>query len=116
MDVIVNTDHSITLSERSAEELQSEVESALRNFAPRLTRVEVHLSDQSAGRSTGNDIRCLLEARPEGRHPESATADASTVDDAVHGALRKMLRVLDAESGRLDRRKGASSMGGIEPR
>ncbi|MDP3208321.1 MAG: hypothetical protein Q8M65_04155, partial [Rhodoglobus sp.] len=86
------------------------------HFASHLTRVEVHLIDESAGRSTGDDIRCRLEARPEGRGPEFVTDNAASVDGAVGGALRKMHSVLDTTFGKLDQNKGASSMGGVEPR
>jgi len=116
MQVLINTDHNITLTENSTDELETTVETTLGHFGSHLTRVEIHLTDQSAGRSTGNDIRCLLEARPEGLEPQFVTDNASTVDVAVHGALHKMLRALETTFGRLDQHKGASSMGGIEPR
>lgn len=115
MQVIVNTDHNIALSEESIGELESVVDTALGRFASHLTRVEVHLSDESGGRGTSDGIRCRLEARPEGRNPEFATEDAATVDAAVSGALRKLTQVLDTTFGRLDTHKGASSMGGVEP-
>jgi len=116
MQILVNTDHNITLAENSTDELETTVATALGHFGSHLTRVEVHLTDQSAGRSTGNDIRCLLEAHPEGLEPQFASDNASTVDIAVHGALHKMLRALETTFGRLEQHKGASSMGGIEPR
>ncbi len=116
MQVIVNTDHNITLSEDATAEIVSSVETKLSHFSSHLTRVEVHVSDESAGRNTGDDIRCQLEARPEGRNPELASDNASSVDSAVNGALRKMQQVLDTTFGRLDQHKGSSSMGGVEPR
>jgi len=116
MQVIVNTDNNITISEGSTAEIVSSVETKLANFSSQLTRVEVHLSDGSAGRSTGDDIRCQLEARPEGRNPEHASDNAAAVDSAVNGALRKMQQVLDTTFGRRDQHKGGSSMGGVEPR
>jgi hypothetical protein len=114
--IIVNSDHNITLSEQEIGAIQATVETTLGHFASHLTRVEVTLSDGSAGRSTGDDIRCQLEAHPEGRNSDFSTDNASTVDDAVSGALRKMLHVLGSSFGRLERHKGGSSMGGVEPR
>ncbi len=67
MQVIINTDHNVNLTEESIGVMESLVESTLGHFDSHLTRVEVHLSDESA-------------------------------------------------FGRLDQHKGASSMGGIEPR
>jgi len=116
MKVIVNTDNNIMLTEDATLELESLVQTSLDRFDSHLTRVEVHLSDASAGRSTGDDIRCRLEARPKGRGPEFATHNASTSNEAASGALRKLVQVLDSMLGRLDQRKGGRSMGGVEPR
>ncbi|CAO1649242.1 HPF/RaiA family ribosome-associated protein [Salinibacterium sp. NYA9b] len=115
MQVIVNTDNNITLSEDTIASITAELESKLAHFSAHLTRLEVHLSDESAGRSTGDDIRCQLEARPENRTPELASDNASTVDGALNGATRKMQHVLETTFGRADQHKGASSMGGVEP-
>ena len=112
MQVIVNTDHNISLTEDSTGDIESSVDAALAHFGSHLTRVEVHLSDESAGRSTGADISFRLE----GRNPEFATGNAATVDEALSGALTKMKHVLDSTFGKLDQRKGGSSMGGVEPR
>jgi len=116
MKVIVNTDNNIMLTEDATLELESLVQTSLDRFDSHLTRVEVHLSDASVGRSTGDDIRCRLEARPKGRGPEFATHNASGIDAAVSGALRKLVQVLDTTFGRIDQRKGGRSMGGVEPR
>ena len=114
MKVIVNTDRNIEVTEQSIDELEAVVNSQLEYVSSRLTRVELHLKNESAGRSTGDDIVCRIEARPEGRKSEIVTDNAATVDDAVAGALRKLLRVLDTTFGRLDHRKGNTSMGGAE--
>jgi hypothetical protein len=107
---------TISLTEDSTGDIESSVEAALAHFGSHLTRVEVHLSDESAGRSTGADISFRLEVRPEGRNPKFATDNAATVDEALSGALTKMKHVLDSTFGKLDQRKGGSSMGGVEPR
>lgn len=111
MHVIINSDHNVSLSETSSSEMSSTVEASLGRFDSYLTRVEVHLSAES----TGDDIRCLLEARPEGLNPEVVTNNASSVDDALNGALRKMVSVLDTTFGRRDHRKGGTPMGGSNP-
>ena len=116
MQVIVNTDNNITLSEETIASITSELESKLAHFGDHLTRLEVHLSDESAGRGTGDDIRCQLEARPENRSPELAIDNATTLHAALNGAARKMQQVLETTFGRVDQHKGASSMGGVEPR
>lgn len=114
MQVIINTDHNIPLGENTIASLESLVESSLEYVESRLTRVEVHLTDGSAGRNTGNDIRCGLEARPAGRNPEFVTDNAETVDAALSGALNKMKHVLDTTFGRQNHHKGATPTGGPE--
>ena len=114
MQVIINSDHNIALSATSSGDMSAMVEHTLGRFDSDLTRVEVHLSDESAGRSTGDDIRCLIEARPEGLNPETVTDNASSATDALSGALRKMVSVLDTTFGRRDHRKGGTAMGGAE--
>lgn len=116
MKIVVNSDRNITLTEEAIDAIEDTVESTLGHFDAHLTRVEVNLSDGSAGRSTGDDIRCMLAAHPGGRNSEFATDNASTVDGALSGALRKMLHVLDSTFGRLEHHKGDSSMGGVESR
>lgn len=46
-------------------------------------RIEVHLADESAGRATEDDIRCLLTADLEGQSPVAASHHADSVDQAV---------------------------------
>lgn len=116
MKIIVRSDHNITLTEKSIAAIESTVQTTLGHFDTHLTTVDVILSDGSAGRSTGDDIRCQVEARPESRTPEYATNNASTVGDALRGALHKMIHVLDGSFGRLEHHKGGRSMVGVEPR
>jgi hypothetical protein len=111
MQILVNTDNNISGTDTVAQDVETAVETALARFSSRLTRVEVHLSDESAGRATTDDIRCLLEVRPAGGNPLAATDNASTVDGAVSGALHKLTSVLESTFGRADHHKGASAMG-----
>lgn len=116
MQVIINTDNNVELSEQASDGLSERVQEVLARFDSSLTRVEVHLSDESAGRNTGDDIRCVVEARPEGVKPESVTNNGPTSENALNGALHKMTAVLDTTLGRRKDHKGNSSMGGAEPR
>ena len=106
MQVLLNTDNNIDGTAGLTEHVETTVTASLTRFAPHLTRVEVHLSDGSAGRSTGDDITCLLEVRPAGGSPITAQNNASNVDDALNGSLEKMERLLETASGKLDDRRG----------
>ena len=48
-----------------------------------ITRVEVHLSDENGDKDGQNDMRCMMEARLEGRQPIAVTHQAATLDEAV---------------------------------
>ena len=100
MQIHVHTDTNIHGTDELTGRVEGEVATALSRFADHLTRVEVHLSDESAGRVTDSDIRCLIEARPEGRNPVTVTDDADSVDAALIGALHRMDHLLASHEGR----------------
>jgi ribosome-associated translation inhibitor RaiA len=100
MQIQVDTDHNIDASQALIAHVEAEIDAVLARFAEHLTRIEVHLSDESAGRSTGDDKRCVLQARPAGRSPLTVTEQAATVDEALNGAVHKLKRLLvSAEDG-----------------
>ena len=101
MNVLVHTDRNIHTDADLDQRLGDDVASALDRFADDLTRVEVHLSDESAGRSTEDDITCLLEARPARQDPVTVTHRASTVEDALSGATDKLETLLTRKFDRL---------------
>ena len=76
------------------------VESALSRISDHITRVEVHLSDETSDRSGQNDKRCMMEARLEGRQPIAVTHHASTLDEAADGAAGKLTRLIESTFGR----------------
>lgn len=69
MQIQINTDHHVEGHERHAHHIEAKVRAALSQFGDQITRVEVHLSDETGAKSGGADKRCLMEARPAGRQP-----------------------------------------------
>jgi len=111
MKIQLNTDVHINGTEALAAQVSATVEQALERFSDQVTRVEVHLSDENGGKSGQQDQRCMLEARLEGRQPVAVTDQAATLEQAVHGAAKKLARLLDSTLGRLhDHRDKASSL------
>lgn len=105
MKIQVNTDRHVDGSEALVQMVEAEVQSALERFEDRLTRVEVHLSDENGENDGGGaDKRCLLEARPEGMQPVVVTETADTVDQALLSATEKMQSLLTSKFGRIDGR------------
>ena len=105
MQFQLNSDSNIKGDERLAEIAETIVLNGLGNLAPRLTRVEVHLQNVSSARGGPNDIRCMIEARPEGMKPQSVTNNDADVEAALKGAAKKLRSLLDSEFGKLSHRR-----------
>jgi hypothetical protein len=101
MKIQLNTDVHIDGAEAQAGHVSATVEQALARFSAHVTRVEIHLSDANGAKSGQLDQRCMLEARLEGRPPVAVTDHAATVEQAVQGAARKLVHLLDSTLGRL---------------
>ncbi|GIG40599.1 HPF/RaiA family ribosome-associated protein [Cellulomonas phragmiteti] len=114
MQIIINSDKNTDVDAALAERLEDDVAATLERFRDHLTRVEVHLGDEAAGRESGADIRCTMEARPAGRAPVAVTEHAMSVEEAVAGAGAKVFRLLESTFGRIDSRRGAESIRHLE--
>jgi len=102
MQIQINSDRNIQADERLAEFARDTLNSKLSRFADHVTRIEVHLSDENGStKHEGNDKRCLLEARLEGREPVAVTEQADTVGQALTGAADKLQRKLSSLLGKL---------------
>lgn len=107
MLIQVNTDKNIDGTQELRQRVTDAVEGALGRFEDRISRVEVHLSDQNSGeRGGGDDKRCTIEVRLEGRQPTAVSHEAPTVEQAIDGATEKASRSIDSTLERLsDRRR-----------
>ncbi len=100
MTIQFNTDNNITGSEELQAPLNAAIEKSLSRFGNQITRVEVHLNDENSHKKGQNDKRCMLEARMEGRQPIAVTNNADTNEQAVKGALDKLIASLETIIGR----------------
>ncbi len=101
MQIQVNSDSNIEGREKLVAHVRGVVQSALSRFSDRITRVEVHLSDQNADKSGQDDKRCMIEARLRGRQPTAVTHTAATLDQAIDGAADRIQRSIESDLGRL---------------
>ena len=95
MQIQINTDHSIEGHETLTTQISGVVENALSRLSDHITRVEVHVTDESSHKSSPNDKRCVMEARLERHQPIAVTHHATTVDQAVDGAADKLARLIE---------------------
>jgi ribosome-associated translation inhibitor RaiA len=102
MQIQLNTDNNLAGTDDLSRRIESQLQKSLQRFADRLTRVEVHLNDDNGTDKSGEDKRCMLEARVRGLQPTSVTHHAPSVDLAVSGASDKLVRALDRLLGKLD--------------
>ena len=102
MQIEIKTDRNIDGHEGLAAQVTGVVENALSRMSDHITRVEVHLSDENSDKKGGTDkMRCVMEARVEGRQPIAVTHQAATLDQAVDGDAGKLTRLIESTLGRL---------------
>lgn len=110
MQIQVSTDDNVEGRDALTQQVEAEVEATLGRFSSQLSRVEVHLGDENASKGSGADMRCMMEARPNGQQPVAVTHHAATLDEACAGAAQKLERLLESKFGRRQDHKGAASI------
>ena len=101
MQIQIGSGNNIKINNGNVTEISNVVEGALHRYRDQITRVEVHLSDENSNKKTGYDaLRCMLEARLEGRQPIAVTHRASTINHAIDGAANKLARLIESTLGR----------------
>jgi hypothetical protein len=100
MQIDVSTDSHIDGREKLTNYIQKTVEAALERFSARITRVEVHLTDESGSREGNEDTRCVMEVRLGGRPPVAVTSQESSVDQAITTATHKLKHLVENTLGR----------------
>jgi len=101
MTIQFNTDKNINGNEEFIAPYVAQIEDELSRYSDQITRIEVHLSDEDGNKNGLNAIRCMIEARLEGRQPIAVTNQADTHDQAVGGAIDKLATSLDTIIGKL---------------
>ena len=104
-----NSDSSVMGTENVAERIEVMMREKLARFEDRLTRLEVHVSDENARKGGADDKTCMVEARPRGGRPIGVTEHAGDVDTAARRAANTMVQ-------RLERVLGKGEKHGHDPR
>jgi ribosome-associated translation inhibitor RaiA len=100
-----NSDSSVMGTQEVAERIEATVRQKLARFEDRLTRVEVHVSDENAAKGGADDKACMIEARPRGGKPLGVTAHAAKVDDAARKAANTLAERLARHFGKEEKHK-----------
>lgn len=95
-----NSDSSVMGTENVAERIEAHLRHRLARFTGKLTRIEVHVSDENSRKGGGTDKHCMIEARIAGEKPMGVTGKAGDVDTAARSAGNKLAERLDRHFGR----------------
>jgi ribosomal subunit interface protein len=101
MKIQVNTDHNIEGSAELNTYIETSLSTTFERFEVTITRLEIHLSDENAGKTSANDKRCLLEARLSNHQPVVVSHHADTIYKSIEMASDKLLRALDTVAGKM---------------
>lgn len=103
MQILVNTDNHIQGSAELTRQVETVAEVALGRFGDRITRVQVHLSDENSREKHGdNDKRCVMEARLAGLQPITVSHQGSSLEQALAGAAATLEKTLKRTLERKD--------------
>ncbi len=94
MKIQFNSDNNIEGHERLQNYFSEELQKALARFEDKVTRFEVHLGDENSAKSGVEDKRCVIEARIAGLQPVVVTANADSIEKAIHLAVDKIKKAL----------------------
>lgn len=94
MEIKINTDNHIHVTEEHREEYRQMLHKSLARFDEYVTRCDIYFSDENNAKKAIDDKKCVIEARVKGRHEETVTYNADTLKHAFDGALEKIKAVL----------------------
>jgi len=90
MKIQFNTDKNIEGTADLENFVSEKISSALKHYIDKITRIEVHLSDQNADKEGKDDIQCKIEARIEGVQPVVAVSKGDSKEKALNDAIDKI--------------------------
>lgn len=103
MTIQFNTDSHVSGNDELTERLSEILRNSLTKYEGKITRLEVHLSDENAAKPGQKDKRCMLEARVANIKPIAVTSYDNSIDQAVNGAIPKLMSAIDSTLGRMDK-------------
>lgn len=101
MQVQVNSNHTIHAGESFERWATTELNASLSRFKDDITRIEVHMSDESGDKISPDQTRCVMEARLAHYEPLAVNHNAPSQGEAFRGASEKLKRALEHTFGKL---------------
>ncbi len=100
MKILINSDKTIHSSASMQDNLKDILNRELTSYQTKLSRIDVHLTDQNGVKEGVNDILCLIEAHIDGRPSTLASQQADTLELAFSAALDHLVSSLERDFGR----------------
>lgn len=101
MTIQFDTAHNVKATEEFKAPLVNILSEKLDKYSQQISRLEVHLSDENGHKDGMNDKRCLLEAHVAGIPHVVVTDHSNSYEQAVNGAIDKLIASLHSINGRL---------------
>ncbi len=89
-------------SDALRDRVTQKVEHVLQHVADRITRVEVHLRDDNAGKAGSHDKRAVMEARPAGHDPIAVEHNGEDIYKVIDETAQKLGRAVKSKLERAD--------------
>ena len=100
MQILVNHDNHVRVGEAVSARLAGVIETSLQRYGDRVTRIEMHLTDENTHKGGAADHRCVIEARLANLAPIAVTNRAEEFQAAFEGALEKLRHALERALGK----------------
>ncbi len=110
MSIQVNTDHNISGSDELKDYVEIHLSEIRSRFKGAITRIEVYLSDENAGKTGRMGKRCLIEARISNQQSIVVNHNDNSIHQAIEKASDNLLRALSHMQGKLSHRTSISNM------
>lgn len=110
VNIQVNTDHNISGSDELQDYVEIHLSEILSRFKGAITRVEIYLSDENAGKSGRMGKRCLIEARVSHQHSIVVNHNENSIHQAIEKASDNLLQALIHMQGKLSERTNIREM------
>lgn len=101
MLIQVRTDRNVEGRDELNAKVEANIRDALDRYADRITRVQVHLGDENSNKKlSDDDKRCTIEVRLAGLDPIAVSDRAPVIEQALEGAIDKLIRAAETAIGR----------------
>ena len=90
MQIQLQTDRHIEHNVGLQHHVDDVIRKTLLPYRDHVTRVDVHISDVNAKKTTEHDKRCVVEFHISGLQPMAVTAEADTVHRALDSVAKKL--------------------------